>query len=186
MPAYNEHPPQWQPVKELHACYDIQATPDEIPEDRDKLIQYVLTSGDYEVAHYQGNEAAQLSVATEIADEILISRGALTSLVNSGGKREVEEMVSKTIRAMPFIWLEVGDGAGGSRTRDCVERNAIALLSNLNRPALDPPSPHWLGRFCKYSDKVKPSGLWNDKLVTHSTYDPKFIDRFQDLVKRSA
>jgi len=92
MPAYNEHPPQWQPVKELHACYDIQATPDEIPEDRDKLIQYVLTSGDYEVAHYQGNEAAQLSVATEIADEILISRGALTSLVNSGGKREVEEM----------------------------------------------------------------------------------------------
>lgn len=101
-------------------------------------------------------------------------------------EREVEEMVSKTIRAMPFIWLEVGDGAGGSRTRDCVERNAIALLSNLNRPALDPPSPHWLGRFCKYSDKVKPSGLWNDKLVTHSTYDPKFIDRFQDLVKRSA
>lgn len=97
-------------------------------------------------------------------------------------EREVEEMVSKTIRAMPLMWIEVRE----SRMRDYVERNAIALLSNFNRPVLDPPSSHWLGAFCKSSDKVKSSGLWNDTLVMHSTYDPKFIDRFQDLVKRSA
>ena len=29
--------------------------------------------------------------------------------------------------------------------RGYIERNAIALLSNYGKPAIDPPSPGWLG-----------------------------------------
>jgi hypothetical protein len=100
-------------------------------------------------------------------------------------ERELEAMVSEVIRAMPFVWIDVGQKAGGNRQRDYIERNAIALLSNFDRPALDSPSDHWLGAYCR-SGKVMHSGLWNDTLVANVSYDPKFIDRFRALVEHTS
>ncbi len=51
-----------------------------------------------------------------------------------------EQLVSRTIGAMPFVWLAVNDPPGRESDRDYIERHAIALLSNYGRPALDAPS----------------------------------------------
>ena len=58
---------------------------------------------------------------------------------------ELERAVSEVIRAMPFVWLAVDDESGPASVRGKIERNAIALMSNFNKPPLDPASPHWLG-----------------------------------------
>jgi hypothetical protein len=55
---------------------------------------------------------------------------------------------------MPFIWLALLDGS----LRKCIERNAIALLSNFGKSALDESSEAWLGR-CAESTKIRESGL---------------------------
>ena len=72
---------------------------------------------------------------------------------------ELEARVSRHIRAMPFLWLNVGDDPGPGSDRGKIERNAIALLSGY-RKALDQPSTGWLGHS---SDRcrVRRSGLWN-------------------------
>jgi hypothetical protein len=59
-----------------------------------------------------------------------------------------EREVSRIIRAMPFVWLAVDDAPGPDSLRGYIERNSIALLSNLGRPPLDPPSSGWRGRAC--------------------------------------
>jgi hypothetical protein len=51
-----------------------------------------------------------------------------------------EQEVSRIIGAMPFLWLGIDDAPGAGSMRGYVERNAIALLSNLEKPPLDPPS----------------------------------------------
>ena len=53
---------------------------------------------------------------------------------------ELKRVVSEVIRAMPFVWLSVDDEPGPASVRGKIERNAIALLSNFNKPPLDPPS----------------------------------------------
>jgi hypothetical protein len=53
--------------------------------------------------------------------------------------------VSQYLGAMTLIWVPILDEASAESLRGYVERNSIALLSNCNRPPLDPPSPGWLG-----------------------------------------
>ncbi len=48
-----------------------------------------------------------------------------------------EQEVSRIIGAMPFLWLGIDDAPGAGSMREYVERNAIALLSNLAKPPLD-------------------------------------------------
>jgi len=55
-------------------------------------------------------------------------------------EKPLEKLVSRTIGQMPFLWLDVPDPPGPESLRGYIERNAIALLSNYNRPVLDPPS----------------------------------------------
>jgi hypothetical protein len=95
---------------------------------------------------------------------------------------ELERAVSEIIRAMPFIWLSVDDESGPASMRGKIERNAIALLSNFNKPPLDPPSLHWLGRHCD-RDRVRASGLWNQNHIDES-YNPAFLDDLERLVGR--
>jgi hypothetical protein len=60
----------------------------------------------------------------------------------------LEERVSHIIGRMPFVWLAIADEPGPASLRGYIERNAIALLSNYGKPAIDSPSPGWLGHKC--------------------------------------
>ncbi len=83
---------------------------------------------------------------------------------------------------MPFIWLSVDDEPGPASMRVKIDRNAIALLSNFDKPPLDPPSLDWLGRHCD-RERVRASCLWNQNHVDE-TYDPVFLDDVERLVGR--
>jgi hypothetical protein len=96
-------------------------------------------------------------------------------------EKATEREVSRIIRAMPFLWLEVGDAPGPASTRGYVERNSIALLSNLDKPPLDSASPAWRGRACdRGRARVRNSGLWNQNHVEEA-YDPAFLDKLKGL-----
>ena len=89
-------------------------------------------------------------------------------------------MVSKVIGKMPFLYLSINDDSGPDSLRGYIERNSIALLSNYNISALDPPSDDWLGDECN-REKVRNSGLWNQNHVDE-TYDPDFLNALEILV----
>lgn len=95
-------------------------------------------------------------------------------------EQALEQRVSHTIGNMPFLWLGITDDPGPDSLRGYIERNAIALLSNYNKPTLDAPSAHWLGQYCD-REKVRQSGLWNQNHVDEM-YDPAFLDTLEKLV----
>ena len=107
------------------------------------------------------------------------AKGSSASSLIRRAEHELECLVSKHIRAMPFLWLDVTVGEDGGRVmRRHLEANSIALLSNMGRPgskgALDPPSADWLGNFCPNASVVR-SGLWNVNHVADN-YDAGFLD----------
>ncbi|MFO7961542.1 MAG: hypothetical protein R6U94_11405 [Nitriliruptoraceae bacterium] len=92
---------------------------------------------------------------------------------------ELERTVSDHIRAMPMLWLAVED----RQDRATIERDLIALLSNANRPAIDPPSAGWLGH---HADRpaIRTSGLWNvHHIDRHHQGDG--LDRFTALIEQT-
>lgn len=93
---------------------------------------------------------------------------------------ELESAVSAVIGRMPFLWLDVDDPSGRDSLRGRIERNAIALLSNLNKPALDAPSPGWRG-YHSGRAKVRQSGLWNNNHV-HEEYIPSFLRDLEAMI----
>jgi hypothetical protein len=97
------------------------------------------------------------------------------------GEAALESAVSLYIGQMPFLFLAVDDPPGPSSQRAFIERNSIALLSNYARPALDAPSPGWLGRRCT-RDLVPQSGLWNT-LHVDAAYDPSFMDSMRTCME---
>lgn len=94
----------------------------------------------------------------------------------------LERHVSEYICAMPFLWVAIEDAPGPESGRAAIERNSIALLSNYRKPAIDPPSPGWLGRSSD-RERVRESGLWNNKHV-HEPYDPAFLTVLLQHVRR--
>jgi hypothetical protein len=96
------------------------------------------------------------------------------------GELTLEREVSRILSNMSFLWVPIEDEPGPNSERGYIERNAIALLSNYNRSALDPPSQDWLGH---HSDRarVRKSGLWNQNHVEEA-YDPAFLDNLNRLV----
>jgi hypothetical protein len=109
------------------------------------------------------------------------AQGSSVSATARQAEHPLELAVTKTIGAMPLLWLDVSDSPGPSSDRGYLERNAIALLSNLGRPSLDPPAPIWLGQYCG-SARVRGSGMWNSVHVD-AEHDSRFLDRFEDLVQ---
>ena len=95
----------------------------------------------------------------------------------------LEKAVSKTIGEMPFLWLAVEDAPGPTSVRGCIERNAIALLSNYAKSPVDPPSPSWLGHNCN-CEMIHRSGMWNSNHV-EERYDPAFLDEFANMIIRA-
>ena len=101
----------------------------------------------------------------------------------SGEKRNDEllgSLVSRHICAMPFLWLNVDDTPGPKSHRAFIERNAIALLSDYDKPPIDPASTNWLG-LSSPSPKVRNSGLWNQEHVDRD-YDPSFLDEMEKRI----
>jgi hypothetical protein len=98
---------------------------------------------------------------------------------------EAEREVSRIVRAMPFLWLEINDSPGPRSLRGYVERNSIALLSNHSKPPLDPASNRWRGLICDRGRAlVRESGLWNQHHVDEA-YDPAFLDVLEKLVSKT-
>jgi hypothetical protein len=100
------------------------------------------------------------------------------------GERALECQVSHVIGQMPFLWLPIEDDAGPESLRGYIERNSIALLSNYNKPCLDPPSPGWLGHHSD-RERVRKSGLWNQNHVDDN-YHPAFLLKLEQLVSATA
>jgi len=49
---------------------------------------------------------------------------------------------------MPFLWLAIEDTAGPDSLRCYIERNSLALLSNYEKPPIDPPPDIGSGITC--------------------------------------
>lgn len=96
----------------------------------------------------------------------------------------LELAVSEHIGAMPFLWLEVDDPPGAGSDRGVIEARSIALLSNLDRPPVDPPSSTWLGHVAD-RQVIRRSGLWN---VNHVAEAPTvdFLTTLDRWVGRTA
>jgi hypothetical protein len=92
----------------------------------------------------------------------------------------IEAAVTAYIASMPFLWLDIPDDPGPHSHRGLIERNSIALLSNLNREPIDASSDTWLGQF---SDRplVRGSGLWNQRHVDED-HDPEFLGALSALI----
>ena len=93
---------------------------------------------------------------------------------------DLERRVSGVIGNMPMLWLCIDDQPGRDSRRGYIERNAIALLSNHGRTAIDPRSATWLGRHCP-REKVRRSGLWNQRHVDDEC-DPDFLPTLEGLI----
>lgn len=90
----------------------------------------------------------------------------------------LELEVSKRIRQMPFLWLDVADAPTTASDRGVIEAGAIRLLTNFGRELVDPASPVWLGRNSDRSS-IAQSGMWN---VNHVGEDAS--DHFLEPMKR--
>jgi len=98
-------------------------------------------------------------------------------------EHNLEVAVSRHIGAMPFLWVAVEDASGPGSARGFVERNAIGLLSNYGKTALDAPSDSWLGH-ASGRERVRESGLWNNNHVDEA-YDPTFLDALAACIRKA-
>jgi len=100
-----------------------------------------------------------------------------------GPEHSLECKVSDYIGKMPFVCVDVDDMAGMESMRAYIERNSIALLSNLRKNIpVDPASTEWLGAHSS-SLEIKRSGLWNSHYVDKD-YDRGFLQVLEHYVRR--
>jgi len=105
----------------------------------------------------------------ETARKLRVPRAAVQE-----AERFLEAVVSRIIGTMPFVFVRVDDPPSAGSARAVIERNAISLLSNFAKDAIDPPSSAWLGHHSGH-ERVRASGLWNNEHVDEE-YDPTFLD----------
>ena len=100
--------------------------------------------------------------------------------VLASSEQPVERAASRYLAVMPCLWLDVDDEPGPNGLRALIECNAIALLSNYGRAAIDSPSSSWLGRF---SDRplVSGSDLWNQRHVK-AEHDRTFLSVLEEMI----
>jgi len=92
----------------------------------------------------------------------------------------LELAVSEYICQMPFLWVAIDDAPSSKSMRAQLETNCIALLSNIGKQPIDPPSSNWLGN-CSPEHTIRDSGLWNTRHVDDQ-YAPDFLDGFREFV----
>jgi hypothetical protein len=93
----------------------------------------------------------------------------------------LERRVSTYIREQPFLWVALDDEPSADSDRARLERNAIALLSNVGADSVDPREAGWLGRHSQ-SRAIRESGLWNVNHVDER-YDSGFLDLLEAAVE---
>jgi hypothetical protein len=142
---------------------------------------------------YEGGGNHRGSVFRKRVGEALIERDGLHDAYphwgrgSSAGRNrrlaelDLERRVSDYLRDLPFLWLTVDDEPGADSLRAYVERNAIALLSNYRRDAVDQRADEWLGNHSR-SEKIRTSGLWNVNHVDEA-YDPAVLDALSDAIE---
>jgi hypothetical protein len=109
-------------------------------------------------------------------------KGATAPAAIRADEHPLEHAVSAHIGAMPILWVAVDDAPGPDSDRGVIEAGTIALLSNYERPPIDPPSAGWLGHDAA-SERVRSSGLWNVSHVRDQTYD-RVLDVLAEHVTR--
>ena len=92
----------------------------------------------------------------------------------------LEREVSAYIGQMPFLWVNVPDAPSRTSDRAYLELNSIALLSDFERPSIDPRSPNWLGLRSR-KRTIQESGLWNTNHV-EKCHDPTFVGKLRAYV----
>ncbi|ESX09924.1 hypothetical protein X768_16750 [Mesorhizobium sp. LSJC265A00] len=92
----------------------------------------------------------------------------------------VEEAVSSYLSRLSFARLSIVDEPGPESLRGTMEQQSIALLTNFERPKLDPATPSWLG-LASNRPLVVGSGLWNQRHVTEK-HDPAFLLTLSQLI----
>jgi hypothetical protein len=102
-------------------------------------------------------------------------KGSTADVAIRKAEYALEIAVSRHVGNMPFLWLGVDDELSFRSARGVIETGALSLLSNRNRPAIDPPSTRWLGLMADRA-AVRESGLWNvnhvDDLPTTEFLEP--------------
>ena len=107
-------------------------------------------------------------------------RGSSADHATRVSEELLESAVSRYIGAMSLLWVKIGDEPGPQSRRQVVESNLIALLSNAQKAAIDPPSSTWLGH---HSDRaaIRDSGLWNVNHV-YEPYRPEGLDLLESHI----
>jgi hypothetical protein len=95
---------------------------------------------------------------------------------------DMERRVSEYIRELPFLWVDVDDEPSPESDRAYIERNMIALVSNIDTESIDPRREDWLGHHSPVME-IKQSGLWNINHVTED-YQPEFLETFEGYIDR--
>ena len=93
---------------------------------------------------------------------------------------DLERRVSEYIRELPFLWVAVDDEPSPESDRASIERNMIALVSNLDTADIDPRREDWLGHHSPVTE-IKQSGLWNINHVDEE-YHPEFLETFESYI----
>nr|WP_248515001.1 hypothetical protein [Salinarchaeum laminariae] len=144
---------------------------------------------------YEGGGNHRGSVFRKRVGEAMIERAGLHDDYphwgegsGAGRERRLDELeherrVSEYIRDLPFLWVDVDDEPGPASDRAYIERNAIALVSNYQKPSIDSRSDHWLGIQSPRSE-ISESGLWNINHVGE-TYDSDILDRLALLIEET-
>jgi hypothetical protein len=95
---------------------------------------------------------------------------------------DLERRVSEYIRELPFLWVDVDDEPSSESDRAYVERNMIALVSNVDTETIDSRREDWLGHDSPVTE-IKQSGLWNINHVDED-YQPGFLETFESYIDR--
>ncbi|WP_418280491.1 hypothetical protein [Halorubrum sp. DTA98] len=93
---------------------------------------------------------------------------------------EMERRVSEYLRDLPFLWVDVDDEPSPESDRAYIERNTIALVSNIGGESIDPRDEEWLGQYSQVPE-IRESGLWNINHVEES-YRPEFLDTLANYI----
>ena len=100
--------------------------------------------------------------------------------------------ITDYIGNMPFLWVRINSD-DDHNVRHKIESNAIALLSNYHGPAIDKPSPEWIGRhrvnpknFKRNHEKLTKSGLWNVNFVNKKKYDRSFLGDLKTAIDHTS